>query len=179
MNSASPPILEQDHAVVFIDLAGSTSLYNELGNAVAFQIVRSALDSIGVLVRNSSGRIVKEIGDEVLCVFESLHACVSAMIALQQSFFLLRVDSSRVPRLRISLAFGAVIASDHDVHGDAVNVASRLNKYAKPGEIVAAKSDIRRFHDGSSFRFRFKGAAYLKGKPGITDVYLIKWDSSE
>ena len=73
----------QDIVVLDADLSGSTALYEKLGNAAAKTIVQAALRRMAEIVVLHRGRVVKNIGDEVLCCFETAETAAGAAIQMQ------------------------------------------------------------------------------------------------
>jgi len=70
--------------------------------------------------------------------------------------------ADRQQSFRIGLHLGDVIHSDHDVFGDTVNVASRLQALAEPGAIVLSAGVHEQVRDKLSLPFRDLGARSLK-----------------
>jgi adenylate cyclase len=64
-------------AVLFADVAGSTALYERLGDERAFSLVESCLATMATCTAEAQGRVVKTIGDAVLSVFGSASAAAS------------------------------------------------------------------------------------------------------
>ena len=56
-------------ALLFTDLRGSTALYERVGDAAAFNIVREHFAFLGSIVRDHDGAVVKTIGDAVMASF--------------------------------------------------------------------------------------------------------------
>ena len=54
---------------LFTDLKGSTEMYERLGDAQAFALVKEHFYIMERLVRQHSGAVVKTIGDAVMAVF--------------------------------------------------------------------------------------------------------------
>src|SRR5262249_61252841 len=70
-------------AVLFADISGSTSLYEQLGDRAALAAVDSVLEVLRLAVAVRGGRGVKTIGDEGVAVFESPDAAYEAAIDMQ------------------------------------------------------------------------------------------------
>ena len=73
------------HTVVFADIAGSTALFEAVGNERATAAVTQLTDWIGETVTSHGGRVVKTLGDGVLGVFEDGASGVAAMAAMMRS----------------------------------------------------------------------------------------------
>jgi class 3 adenylate cyclase len=59
---------QTEMAVLFADIAGSTKLYDTLGDAQAKTLIDECLGIMRVVVARYAGRVIKTIGDEVMCV---------------------------------------------------------------------------------------------------------------
>ena len=55
-------------AVLFADVSGSTKLYESAGNAVAHAAVESCVNLMKQKTQAAKGRVIKTIGDEVMCI---------------------------------------------------------------------------------------------------------------
>ncbi len=131
-------------AILFADIAGYTALM-ETDEAHAFTLrnkFKKALESETGL---HGGSIVKFSGDGALCSFESAGESVRAAIAIQSAMR----EEPKIP-LRIGIHQADVVFEAGDVHGDGVNIASRLESFAVPGSIfISAKvqDDIKNQKD--------------------------------
>lgn len=162
-------------AVLFADVAGSTALYEVLGDERAFELVEQCLSIMAACTAESGGRVVKTIGDAVLAVFDNADAAATAATAMQR-----RVDALG-PRigvrlcLRIGFHAGPVVERDADVFGDTVNLASRLCDLASRGQIVT----VRETATGLAPRFmpelRQLFAIGVKGKEHEVDLVELNW----
>ena len=123
----------RDCAVLFADVAGSTSLYEIFGDKKAFGLIEQCLATMGECTKELHGRVVKTIGDAVMAVFPSADDAAAAAAEMQ-----LRVSKSGkesgAARLgpRIGFHYGPVVdqEKDGDVFGDTVNLVSRLSDLA-------------------------------------------------
>src|SRR5512141_1748677 len=71
--------------VVFADLAGSTGVYEALGNARAAEVITRLTQWIRRVCESSGGRVVKTLGDGVLAVFPDARAAIAAVVTLQRA----------------------------------------------------------------------------------------------
>src|SRR3546814_11411860 len=69
--------------LMFTDLKGSTALYERIGDARAYHLVREHFAFLAELVREQDGAIVKTVGDAVMAAFADPAAAVRAALAVQ------------------------------------------------------------------------------------------------
>ncbi|MDR3422931.1 MAG: adenylate/guanylate cyclase domain-containing protein [Xanthobacteraceae bacterium] len=128
-------------AIVFTDLQGSTKLYDKLGDATAYHLVREHFAFLSERVARHNGFIVKTVGDAVMAAFKDPADAVRAVLAIQDEvagFNRGRNDGGIVLKLGLHLgACIAVTAGDVlDYFGSAVNTASRLEHQCRGGEAI-------------------------------------------
>jgi adenylate cyclase len=121
--------------VGFADLAGFTALTRRLSEKDLGELLEVFEATAGEVVALSHGRMIKTIGDEVL--FTAENAQHGAEIALQ---LLEAAGEADIPPLRIGLAAGPVVRRMGDVYGATVNIASRLTKLCRPGNVLVDRT---------------------------------------
>jgi class 3 adenylate cyclase len=129
-----------DAAILFADIVGSTRLYEQLGDAAALAVISQCLEAMGQGLPDHGGRIVKTIGDEIMVAYAGpadgfrsamdLRRRVAALPPVAMGGASVRL------RVRIGLHFGAALAENGDLFGDAVNVAARLTELASASQIL-------------------------------------------
>jgi len=143
--------------ILFTDVRGFTA-YSE--NIKPEEVVEDLNEYFAIATQSileQGGYIDKFIGDAVLGVFgvpinHSDHAAraVKATVAMQKEL-LKKTETSKnplLPKIGIAINSGVVVAGtlgsqvkmEYTVIGDSVNLASRLNHLAGPGEIIISKS---------------------------------------
>ena len=134
-------------AIVFTDLQGSTRLYDELGDAAAFRLVRDHFAFLSAWVERHNGFIVKTVGDAVMAAFHDPADAVRAVLSIQGEvarFNRGRSDAGIV--LKLGLHVGSCIAvtagSLLDYFGSAVNTASRLEHECRGGEVIISAATL-------------------------------------
>ena len=70
-------------AIVFTDLQGSTRLYDALGDATAFHLVRDHFAFLSERVERHNGFVVKTVGDAVMAAFHDPADAVRAVLSIQ------------------------------------------------------------------------------------------------
>jgi len=172
---------EQTLAVLFADIAGSTRLYEQLGDAKAL----STIDQCLALVREASsghgGRVVKTIGDEAMVVFPTSDQAVNAAGEIQLRMNDLVHEHTVRIAFRIGVHCGAAIeAEDGDVFGDSVNVAARMVALAKSGQVILTASTADELSPELRDRVREVDVMTVKGKDKDIAIMELVWlDSAE
>ena len=111
-------------AVMFADVAGSTRLYETLGDEDANRIIGKVIDVMARITEIYQGFVIKTIGDEIMCRFSSANDCVRAAKEIQEEISAGIQGESTPIQIKVGLHFGpAILMEDGDVFGDAVNVA--------------------------------------------------------
>ena len=122
-------------AVVFTDLEGFTAYTAEYGDEAALELLKEHHRIAGPIVRREGGRIVKRIGDGLLCTFTHPQGGLRAAVAL--------IGIAPAPlRLRAGVHVGEAIVSVDDVIGHAVNIAARVAETARGGSVMATKEAV-------------------------------------
>lgn len=169
-----------DRTVVFVDLTGSTGVFETLGNMKATQAVTKLTQWITQVVQGHDGTVVKTLGDGVLATFRSPGDAVEAMVRIQ------RAHQSRIltwpiklrMRVKVGMARGELVEVNGDCYGDAVNVASRLSDLSGPDQIWATDSVINDAPEPPGAHFRSLGPINVRGKSEASEVYQVEWEEA-
>jgi adenylate cyclase len=162
-------------AIMFADIAGSTALYERIGDRAALDRIGTCLDRLAVATRAVGGRVVKTIGDEVMCSFNQVSDAIRAATEMQ----LVQEAAVAGLGLKIGFHFGEVILRDGDVFGDTVNVASRVAGLAKAGQILATEPSLRQLPPYLRSAVRAMGPIAVRGKEQPLAVCEIVWSWTE
>ncbi|HEX6590866.1 MAG TPA: adenylate/guanylate cyclase domain-containing protein [Moraxellaceae bacterium] len=171
MNTAT----QQFHAILFADVAGSTRLYEKIGDRAAREAIGQLLARMTGVAERYSGILVKTIGDEILCRFPTAERAVSAAIAMQEE---ITADNSSAVKLqmRMGLQWGPVILENGDVFGDAVNVAARMSAIARAGQIITTRDTVTSLPEAMAAKSRLFDTTQVKGKQDSMVIYEILWE---
>jgi len=167
-------------AVLFADVAGSTRLYETLGDTGALATINGCLDVLQRLTTEFHGRVVKTIGDEIMAVFPDADIAVQVACEMQLAVTALPpVDGAKVA-IRIGFHFGPLLhnPNDGDVFGDSVNTAARMAGIAKGGQIITSGVTVKRMQPIMRSSARFLDALTVKGKAEDIEVFEIIWQES-
>lgn len=131
VESAGTPVSHL--AVGFVDIVGFTSRSKTLDESELVAWIEHFEDQCSGLVVDHGGRIIKNIGDEVLFVADDpADAAEIAMVMTARG----ADDSDDFPSVRAGVAYGEVVSRLGDVFGPTVNIASRLTSLARPGAVL-------------------------------------------
>src|SRR5437667_8665014 len=181
MNSTPMSDPDRTLAVLFADVAGSTRLYEQLGDALAL----STIDQCLALVRDASsghgGRLVKTIGYEAMVVFPTANQAINAAGEIQLRMNSLVNERNLRIAFRIGVHCGAAIeAEDGDVFGDSVNVAARMVALAKSGQVILTASTAEALAPELRDNVREVDVMTVKGKDKDIAIMELVWlDSAE
>jgi len=161
-------------AVMFADISDSTSLYQKLGDAAARNIVNACLQVINGVLARYEGRLVKTIGDEVMCVFPDADLAVLAASDMQAQVSATRPGNYPVA-IHVGLHYGPVLVEENDVFGDTVNVAAYLRAAATAEQILTTDAIERCLTAALKTCVRPIFNAVLKGSEQESTVYQVLW----
>lgn len=161
--------------VMFTDLVGSTAYYEKYGDLAGRQKMLTHNALLFPIIRGRNGTIIKTIGDAIMCCFDEVESALTAAIEMQQALAAFNESCTEVDEeihIRIGINAGSAIAEDGDLHGDAVNVAARVEAKADSDEILVSE-EVR--SAAPSHPFTLKGRVHFKGKAERVSVYALKW----
>jgi class 3 adenylate cyclase len=161
--------------VLFVDISGSSQLYQELGDAIASKRVRQCLERLRRLVDRRGGRVIKHVGDGLLCDFPDANQALGAAQAMQMG--VARGGSGGGPTLGIHVGchFGPVIEVAGDVFGDTVNIAARVTRIAHAGQILTTQETVERLDEATEVDVRLIDQVTVKGRRDALAIFDYQW----
>ena len=156
--------------ILFADIANSTALTEELGDAAFREKARELDTALHSAIEANGGTAIdgKLLGDGVLVTFGAAHEAITCAQACHDAAN--GVDL----KLHVGIHAGDVIREDGNVFGGAVNVAARISDAAEAGETLVSGTvrDLARTSAGVSFEDR--GERELKGVSEPVQVWAIR-----
>jgi adenylate cyclase len=165
--------------ILFADIAGSTRLYESLGDAQARTLVSHCLDKLITLTRGKQGRLIKTIGDEVMCTFDLPDIAVACAFLMQETVTADPILSEHHMQLRIGLHHGPVLEEKRDLFGDAVNMAARMVEHAKAGQIITSDATVNMLSKKHQSSARMIEHVRVKGKFRPIQIFELLWGHPE
>ncbi len=186
---------ERELTIAFIDIRGFTRISEDMKARDVVALLNEFFQLVSDSVLAHGGTIDKFIGDSVMVYFGApLHHPDHAVRAVGAALDVLRACGERnraaaskpdrdgdglLIEPGIGIHTGVVVVgsigsdrrADYTAVGDAVNVAHRLEKLARPGEILVSEAVQRQVR--AAFPLRFEGERQLSGRQEPVHVYRV------
>ncbi len=127
----------------FTDIRSSTAMYEQLGDARAYELVRQHYEIIFKAAQSRGGYAVKTIGDGTLGNFSRPVDALAAAVEAVRGVAALKAGDERPLRLRVGLHTGPCIVvalnGRLDFFGTTVNTASRIEAQSTGADVVLSE----------------------------------------
>ncbi len=172
---------QQNFAIMFADVAGSTRLYERLGDRTANQMIGGAIKLASTLIKKHQGIIVKTIGDEVMCRFSSADNAVLCACDIHETMEQQPIQNGVGLVFRIGINWGpAILEKDGDIFGDAVNLAARMAGVAKARQIITTEFTQNKLTNISLIsKCREIDCVNVKGKSRAISIIEVMWEPND
>ena len=127
-------------AVMFTDMVGYSALA-ERNESLALELLNDHQKILRQIFPSFGGKEIKLTGDGFFIEFTSIVEAVNCAVAIQTTLFErnFSVDEDRKLQIRIGLHLGDILDSADDRFGNEVNIAARIEPFAKPGGICVSQ----------------------------------------
>src|SRR5262245_8883010 len=124
-------------AILVADVAGYSRLMHNDEEGTHAKLTGLLTDPVAPAITVHGARIVKNTGDGFLAEFPSAVEAVRAAMEFQARIKELTISEVEDRRIafRVGVNIGDVIVEAHDIFGDGVNIAARLQALAQPGTV--------------------------------------------
>ena len=162
--------------VVFADIVGFSVIANDLEPDAVRELANAFFEPLSREVEGEGGTVMKYVGDGVMAVFgvptahedDAVRAICAAMAMTARVSEIAKQRNLEVA-LRIGVNTGLVMVgtlgagsrASADIMGATVNIASRIESVAQPGEVLASAATERLVHD--RFELTSVPAVHVKG----------------
>lgn len=182
--------VEREVTLLFADIRRFTRLSEGMKARDVVALLNEVFELASECILRHGGTIDKFMGDSVMAYFgapvpqpDHPRRAVAAALDLRRAVAR-RNASTAGAGIPVELGFGihtgtVVVGNigserrtDFTAVGDAVNVAHRLEKLARPGEILVSEAVQRRVR--GAFRLRFEGERQLSGRQEPVHVYAVE-----
>jgi class 3 adenylate cyclase/TolB-like protein len=151
-------------AVLACDVAGYTRLMEEREDETHERLMRLLDAVIRPEVAERRGRVVKSTGDGVLASFDDVAQAARCALAIQDGAARVAAEKPAAPPLllRMGVTLADVIVEAHDIFGEGVNLAARLQGAAEPGGILVSSAVAAALRDCPGMELAEVGELTLK-----------------
>src|ERR1700757_3530171 len=162
-------------AILAADVAGYSRLMHSDEEATHAKLTALLMDVVMPAIAEHGGRIVKNTGDGFLAEFPSMVEAVRAAVQFQTRIDELTTCDAEDRRIafRVGINIGDVIVEPHDIFGDGVNIAARLEGIAEPGGICISSSAYEQVRGKITFEFTALGEQNLKNIARPIRAYAV------
>jgi adenylate cyclase len=162
-------------AILAADVAGYSRLMHHDEEATHAKLTALLAGGVEPAIAEHGGRIVKNTGDGFLAEFPSAVEAVRAAMQFQSRIKELTSGDAEGSRIlfRVGLNIGDIIVEAHDIFGDGVNIAARLESIAEPGGICISQTVFNHARDKVTFDVEEAGEQILKNIARPVHVYRI------
>jgi TolB-like protein/class 3 adenylate cyclase len=163
-------------AVLAADVAGYSRLMGADEEGTHERVKAHLSELVDPKIKEHGGRTVKNTGDGLLAEFSSVVNAVRCAVEIQRGMAEREpeVPEERRIRFRIGVNLGDVIAEEHDIFGDGVNIAARLEALAEPGGICVSRVVRDQVRDRLDYTFEDLGEQQVKNIARPVRVYLVR-----
>ena len=172
---------DQELAILFADVVGSTRLFEVLGDVAARDKVAVCIEIMRRATEQHGGAVVKTMGDEILATFANCDTAIDAAVEMQTAIAAhpdLEVEGQQIT-IRIGCHYGPVVIETRDVFGAAVHTANRMTSQAKAGQIIITDAIQQRLSDVWRAVARRVDVAVPRGQHEEVTLFEVLWQHGE
>ena len=161
-------------AIMFTDIVGYSAMMDE-DEERTISVLKRHNDIVLPLIEASEGEVIDAIGDGLFVLFSGVRDAVSCSLAIHNAVAAYNGDVEPGHRfqLRIGIHLGEVWREQNRAYGNGVNLAARIQPFARPGGICVSADVHDQITHGRSFETRLLGKKSLKNIRRQVDLYEV------
>jgi len=170
------PVERRLAAILAADVAGYSRLMGADEEGTHERLTAHFRELVDPKIKEHRGRTVKNTGDGLLAEFASVVDAVRCAAEVQRGMIDREPevpDEQRI-RFRIGINLGDVIVEGHDIFGDGVNVAARLEVVADPGGVCISRTVREQIRDKLTYPFEDLSDQSVKNIARPVRVYALR-----
>ena len=167
--------MSKNYVIAFADIAGSTALYESVGDIRAKTLITGLQRRIAEVIAEGGGQVQEIVGDEIMFHFDDVNACATCVCDIQETTQQYSSDVGEKLSVRIGLHDGPVLMESGRMFGDTINAAARVTAIAQGGQIILSESVASRLTGPQSAKARRFDEVCVKGKREEIVVYDLLW----
>jgi len=142
--------------------------------------LKACRELIEAFIQRHHGRVVSWSGDAVLADFNSVVESVQCAVEIQRELKAQNetVDLPQKMAFRIGVNLGDVMIDDHDIFGEGVIIAARLQGLAPPGGILISGSVHDQVKNKLALGYSFLGNQQVKNIADHVPAFVVQHEAS-
>jgi adenylate cyclase len=163
-------------AILAADVAGYSRLMGMDDEGTHERLKAHLGELVEPKIGEHRGRVVKNTGDGFLAEFASVVDAVRCAVEVQRAMADRNAATPPEKRIefRVGINLGDVITEEHEIFGDGVNVAARLEGLAEPGGVCISGTVRDHIGDRLPYAFEDLGEQQVKNIARPLRVYALR-----
>lgn len=166
-------------AIMYTDIVGFSKMMGE-NEAETLQVLSAHNQILDAAVAASHGKVIKTIGDAYMVDFRNTVEALQCAIEIQERLYEYNSQTKSYKLLiRIGLHLGDIYFYEKDAFGEGINIAARLQSFAKPGCICFSQDVFNQVLNKVDFHAEKLGRVSLKNIDKEIHAYEIETKNAE
>jgi class 3 adenylate cyclase len=154
---------KMDAAILYVDVVGSTKLASQLSTEELSSLIRVFSQEMSIMTSKHTGFVLKYTGDAVIAYFpsftkfgnsvENAIRCGDSMNLIIQQAVNSAFQDFALPQIQVRISIDSGIneivflGPEPDLIGHTITIASKMIRFAKPGQIVIGDNAHRKLSE--------------------------------
>ncbi|HQC26117.1 MAG TPA: adenylate/guanylate cyclase domain-containing protein, partial [Treponemataceae bacterium] len=161
-------------AIMYTDIVGFSKMMGE-NEAETLNVLRTHNRILDEAVEACHGTVIKTIGDAYMVDFRNTVEALQCAVEVQEKIYEYNKQTgSYILLVRIGLHLGDIYFYEKDAFGDGINIAARLQSFAKPGCICFSQDVFNQVLNKVDFHAEKLGRVSLKNINKEIHAYEIE-----
>ena len=167
-------------AILSADVKEYSRLMRE-DEAATIRILTAYREVMATLIKQHHGRVVDNVGDNLLAEFDSVVDAVQGAVAIQKELKSRNalLSEGRKMVFRIGINLGDLVMEGDRIYGDGVNLAARLEALADPGGICISRTAYDQIEDKLPLGYEYLGEKVVKNAVKPVRAYRVLFDREQ
>lgn len=159
-------------AILFTDMVGYTAVMQK-DELKAILMQKKHQRVVDLYVKQFGGEVKNDMGDGSMSILPSAYEVIRCAMAIQQE---LRQEPDRV-NIRVGIHIADILQEESGkVHGDGINIASRIETLGVAGAILFSKEVYNKIRNHPEFKCALVGSFPFKNVEEAMEIYAISND---
>jgi class 3 adenylate cyclase len=167
-------------AILSADVKGYSRLMGD-DEAETVETLKECRKVLTALIQTRHGRVVDDIGDNLLAEFTSVIDATMCAAAIQDTLVELnaKLADHRKMEFRIGINLGDVIEDGERIYGDGINIAARVQGLADAGGVYISGTVYDQVKNKLGYDYDYVGEQIAKNITEPIRIYRVIWRPEE